>query len=93
MAEFADAGFGVAVFAADLFAEFGEGCGEVEAGVATGLDEAAELFAGTATGLGGAGFGALGAAGSGATAASALGSAFFSGSFFFGTGEITIETT
>src|ERR1700685_2772203 len=80
--EFAAAGPGTAEFVADLFAELGEECGKP-----------AELFAGGVTGLAGAGLVTLVGAGSGATAASELGSGFFSSSFFFATGEITIDTT
>src|ERR1700735_4977990 len=90
---FAATEFVAGEFAAGLFGAFGEGCGEFEAGVEAELDEA-ELFAGAVTGLGDAGFGAFAAAVSGsAAAASALESVFFSGSFFFATGEITIDTT
>jgi hypothetical protein len=76
-----------------LFAAFGEGCGEFELGGAATLGELGELFAGALTGLAAGGFGAFVGAGFDAAAASVPGSVFFSGSFFFGTAEITIDTT
>src|SRR5271154_5337870 len=91
--EFAATGLGAAEFAADLLAAFGEGCGGFELGGAPTLDELAELLAGALTGLAAGGFGALVTTGAAAGAASVLGSGGFSGSFFFGTAEITIDTT
>lgn len=71
---------------------FGEGGGVFELDRAAELGVFAELL-GAAADLTVTGFGALVAAGSAAGSASALGSDCFSGSFFFGTGEITIDTT